>query len=176
MNKPIFIDFEASSINGYPIQVAYGSCEADLKCTLIRPLERWNNETWLWDYKAQALHGFSNHFINEYGINAITVARRMSEDLKGKSIYSDSAADMSWLLMLLNGVREMTGEMYHKPEFNLISKLLYEHKVPDDIAVKAQVEADRKFRSHGLVAHKADADTLKHIWTWEAIQGFLVNK
>jgi len=43
MNKPIFIDFEASS-NGYPIQVAYGSSEEGLKCILIKPLESWNNE------------------------------------------------------------------------------------------------------------------------------------
>jgi hypothetical protein len=34
VEAPIFIDFEASGINGYPIQVAYGTCEADLQCHL----------------------------------------------------------------------------------------------------------------------------------------------
>ena len=130
----------------------------------------------MWDYNAEDMHGFTKGYLNEYGINAATVAKEISEDLKGKTIYADNGVDMNWLLMLLDDVAELTGETYPEPGFKLISKLLYEHKVPADIAVKAQVEADKKFRSHGLVAHKADADTLKHIWTWEAIQGFMANK
>ena len=30
--KPIFMDFEASAINGNPVQFAYGSSEENLKC------------------------------------------------------------------------------------------------------------------------------------------------
>ncbi len=170
MEKPIFIDFEASSINGFPLQVAYGSCEEDLKYFLIKPLAEWNNEEHLWSFDSQEIHGFSKRYINEYGINPESVAREVSDDLNGKVIYADSKADMAWLNMLLNDVARLTGEDYPIPEFKLISTLAYEQKIPSSIAVKAQIMAEKKFKVYGLIAHKADSDTLKHIWTWNAIQ------
>lgn len=170
IEKPIFIDFEASSINGYPIQVAYGSCEEDLKCFLIKPLTSWNNAEHLWSFDSQEIHGFSKNHINEYGINAKSVAREVSDDLNGKAIYADSKADMTWLYMLLDDVARITCEDYPKPDFKLISTLAYEQKISSSIAVKAQIKAEEKFKAYGLIAHKADADVLKHIWTWEAVQ------
>lgn len=169
-HNPIFIDFEASSIQGFPVQVAYGTSESDLKCFLIKPLEIWNNATYMWDYNAQDIHGFSKNYINQYGINAETVAREVSEDLKGKTIYADNGADMNWLFMLLDDVAEFTGETYPEPSFKLIQTLLHELKVPSDTAYKASVMANEKFKARGLRPHKADNDTLKHIWTFEAIQ------
>lgn len=170
MEKPIFIDFEASSIQGFPIQIAYGTSEEDLKCFLIKPLPIWNNALYMWDYNAQDMHGFSKNYINQYGINTETVVREVSEDLKGKTIYADNGADMNWLLMLLDDVAEQTGETYPEPKFKLIQTLLYELKIPSDIAYEAGVLANEKFKSKGLVAHKADNDALNHIWTWESIQ------
>lgn len=175
-DKPVFIDFEASSINGFPIQVAYGTSESDLKCHLIKPLPIWNNAIYMWDYNAQDIHGFSKSYINEYGVNAETVAREVSENLKGKTIYADSGADLNWLYMLLDDVAERTGKSYPVPKFKLITKLMYEHRIPDEIGVKALKLAHEKFKSRGLVAHKADADTLKHIWTWEFIQELMQQK
>ncbi|WP_028486831.1 hypothetical protein [Thiomicrorhabdus chilensis] len=170
MEKPIFIDFEASAINGFPIEIAYGTSEEDLKCFLIKPLPVWNDADYLWDYNAQDMHGFSKNYINQYGINAETVARELSSDLKGKTVYADNGADLNWLLMLLDDVSEMTGETYPEPKFKLIHTLIHEQKIPNEIAYKAQIVASEKFREKGLTAHKADADTLKHIWTWEAVQ------
>lgn len=172
--NPIFIDFEASSITGFPIQVAYGSCEADLKCFLIKPLNHWNNAIHLWDYNAEDVHGFSKRYINEYGINAATVAREVSNDLQGKTVYSDSGLDQNWLYYLLDDVAKKTGEDYPAPKFKLIQNLLYENGVDDIAIVKAQVVANEKFKARGLSAHKADNDVLKHIWTWEVVQSFTV--
>lgn len=73
-NSPIFLDFEASGIQGLPIQIAYGSCEDDLQCHLIKPLSVWHEDESLWDYNAEDIHGFSKNYVNEYGVNAKTVA------------------------------------------------------------------------------------------------------
>lgn len=170
MEKPIFIDFEASSLEGFPIQVAYGSCEEGLKCFLIKPLSEWNQEEHLWSLVSQEIHGFSKNYINQYGINAQSVAIEVSNDLNGKTIYADSQADMRWLCMLLDDSARLTGIDYPKPEFKLISALVNEHKILSSTAVKAQIMAEKKFKARGLIAHKADADVLKHIWTWEALQ------
>ena len=173
--NPIFIDFEASSMQGFPIQVAYGSSEDNLKCFLIKPLPRWNNELYLWDYNAEDIHGFSKRYINEYGINAASVAQEVSNDLQGKVIYSDSKADLNWLYYLLDDVAEITGKEYSVPQHKLIQNLLFERKIDGALSAKAQGIANEKFKARGLRPHKADNDVLKHIWTWEAIQ-FLQNK
>lgn len=166
---PIFIDFEASAINGYPIQVAYGSSESDLKSHLIKPLEQWMNDESLWDENAEAIHGFSLSYLNIYGVNALSVAKEVSRDLQGKIIYSDSKADLTWLGWLFNDCAHLSGEQYEMPKFELIQKLVFENGFSDDQCYRAQILANEKFKSRGLVAHKADADTLKHIWTWEAL-------
>ena len=124
----------------------------------------------MWDFNAQEIHGFSKAYLKEYGINAATVAREVSEDLKGKTVYSDHGADQSWLFMLLDDVAEMTGETYPEPKFGLIRRLAYEHKIDPYFSMKAQMKAQNKFRERGLEPHKADNDTLMHIWTWEALQ------
>jgi hypothetical protein len=169
MDNPIFIDFEASSMQGFPIQVAYGSCEADLKCHLIKPLNHWNNAIYLWDFNAQDIHGFSKAYINDYGVNATTVAKEVSEDLKGKTIYADSGVDLFWLQYLLDDSAEVTGETYAEPRFKLINKLMYERGMDDIKAAKAMGLASERFRAKGLIAHKADNDVLRHIYTWEAL-------
>lgn len=164
------MDFEASSINGYPIQFAYGSSEEDLKCHLIKPLPVWDKADYMWDYNAEDIHGFSKNYLHEYGVNAATVAREICEDLKGKTVYSDHGADHNWFLMLIDDVAEMTGEEYPIPKFGLLRSLSREHRVDPYISIKAQIMAQNKFRERGLVYHKADNDTLMHIWTWEFIQ------
>lgn len=170
MNKPIFIDFEASSIQGFPIQVAYGTCEKNLKCLLIKPLDIWNNDTFMWDYNAEDMHGFSKEYLNQHGIDAALVARQISGELKNKTIYADNGIDLNWLFMLFDDVAEHNGESYIEPGFQLISKLYYQLGISSDLVMEAQVQANKKFRDRGLVAHQADADALKHIWTWEAIK------
>jgi hypothetical protein len=52
MGKGIFINFEASAMNGFPVQVAYGMSEADLKCFLMKPLDIWNDADYMWDFNA----------------------------------------------------------------------------------------------------------------------------
>ena len=174
--EPIFIDFEASSIQGYPVQVAYGSCEEDLKCFLIKPLEVWEKDDYLWDFNAQDIHGFSLNYLREYGLNAVSVAKEVSNDLQGKTIYSDSKVDLNWLYYLLDDVADITGETYPAPKHELIQHLIWQEKIDPYLSVKAQMMAKEKFLSRGLEYHKADNDTLLHIWTWKALQELLKEK
>jgi hypothetical protein len=167
MNKPIFIDFEASAMNGFPVQVAYGTSEADLKCFLVKPLKIWNDADYMWDFNAQDIHGFSKAFINTHGVDATEVARIVSEDLRGKTVNADSNADKFWLGLLLDDCAEVTGEMYAEPGFMLMQTRYFQDKISDVEVVYAKRFADAKLKERNLRPHQADNDVLRHIWLWE---------
>lgn len=72
--------------------------------------------------------------------------------------------------MLFDDVANETGEVYIAPKFKMIHILMHEHEIAPIVATKAQIAANEKFQSKGLIPHKADNDVLRHIWAWEAIQ------
>ena len=89
---PSFLDFEASSLDGYPIEVAISTGEGDIRSWLIRPTWRWTD----WSVKAEALHGISREMLARDGASVRDVARELNEALEDGVAYSDSPKYDGW--------------------------------------------------------------------------------
>ncbi len=81
-----FLDFEASSLDGYPIEVAISTADGRIRSWLIRPTWRWTD----WSTKAEALHGISREMLARDGASVRDVARDLDEALGDGVAYSDS--------------------------------------------------------------------------------------
>ncbi len=157
-------------MQGFPVQVAYGSSEDNVKTFEIKPLEVWQKDTYLWDYNAESMHGLYLDYLKQHGIDAISVAEKFSEDLKGQTVYADSNMDLNWLFMLLDDCAEITRHNYPMPAFQLISELYEALDFSDSQILKSYLLARQKFKSNGLSHHKANNDVLMHIWQWNLLR------
>lgn len=96
MKLPIFLDFEASSLNldSYPIEVAWSDENGEIESYLIRPEPEWTD----WDdYAENEIHGISREQLFDEGMPAEWIVGRMQGKLKNKSIYADGGAfDEVW--------------------------------------------------------------------------------
>ena len=104
--QPSFLDFEASSFDGYPIEVAISMPDGEIRSWLIRPARGWTD----WSAKAEALHGISRELLARDGVSASEVARELNALLTGRVVYTDSPDyDGRWCRLLF----EAAGEQMH---------------------------------------------------------------
>jgi hypothetical protein len=100
MQKPVFYDFEASGLDGYPIEVGWAFVDGQKRIvsdgSLILPDPRWNVAA-KWDEAAEQIHGISLKHLMEKGVPALQVAQRLNQALAGLSLYSDSLFDQKWM-------------------------------------------------------------------------------
>jgi len=92
---PCIIDFEASGLgpSSYPIEVAWSLSDGSIKEHLINPDTAPTAEDWTgWDWNSQAVHGLAREYLLAHGENALAVASRMNESLRGTKVYSDNVA------------------------------------------------------------------------------------
>jgi hypothetical protein len=63
---PVFIDFEASSLNkdSYPVEVAWVFEDGRSRSFLIRPAPGWTD----WSAEAEAIHGISRDQLDRDGV------------------------------------------------------------------------------------------------------------
>lgn len=112
--QPIFLDFEASSLDslGFPIEIAWGAEIDQVECWLIRPDESWNFEDG-WDGAAEKIHGIPADQVCELGKDAGWICDQMNAQLAGLTIYADGLPfDRLWLEQLFDaGERECTFEI-----------------------------------------------------------------
>lgn len=99
--NPVFYDCEASSLNGFPIEI--GWAQLDLRTGtvrseghLIRPPPDWDVHG-KWDDQSEELHGISLAALNAHGRPPDEIARRMNETLPGCELFADSPFDETWL-------------------------------------------------------------------------------
>jgi len=100
MEYPVFIDFEASSLNddSYPIEVAWNDPDGTITSILIKPHWSWTD----WDPNAEELHGIARAEIEQRGVPPEDVCRRISEVVTGR-MHSDAPAyDGHWLKRLFD--------------------------------------------------------------------------
>ena len=106
-----FLDFEASSIGGYPIEVGWARLPGKFKIAeaaivshgfLIRPDERWlADPDFRWDPAAEALHGISMNQLMAEGISREDACDRISQEFRHDAIYVDSITlDIHWMDVL----------------------------------------------------------------------------
>lgn len=161
MNKIAFLDFEASSMSGYPIEIGWAlvdRCSGALlgsEAHLIRPVEEWLSDDSLWDWRAEALHGIARSTLLEQGQPADVVAERALEVLGQPDVLvvADSVFDGRWLRNLLDAA-DM--ERAFPPRVADVAKAFEGEEVDErkfDVEMRAR---DRRQR-----LHRAEADALE---------------
>ncbi|CAA6603740.1 conserved hypothetical protein [Rhodospirillaceae bacterium LM-1] len=116
----IFLDFEASSFDGYPVEVGWAVVDHETGVItteghIIRPTQGWLDDTENWNPSAQKIHGLSLQDLEEHGESVQAVAKRMETALGGHlEIYSDNVAyDGFWMNQLAVAAGYMNGLDIH---------------------------------------------------------------
>jgi hypothetical protein len=114
---PIFYDCEASCIGGLPIEIGWAVVDMatgkiQSESYLVKPPSHWDMQP-VWDPDAEKLHGISLEQLIAHGHPPSEIARRMSDVLAGRELFSDSPVDdKRWLQMIF-------GEASAEPTFTI---------------------------------------------------------
>jgi hypothetical protein len=159
-SAPTMLDVEASGLgrNSYPIEVGFVLPDGHAYCTLVRPETHWTH----WDADAERLHRIPRAIIEERGLPALEVARKLNAQLAGQVVYSDGwANDYSWLGALFDAADLV-------PHFKLenLRKLLNESEADQWHVVKAQISSER-----GVQRHRASSDARLLQLTLQRLRG-----
>lgn len=108
MERFAFLDFEASGLQGFPIEVGWAIVKRatgqliSSEAHLIRPMEEWLDPA-LWSVEAERIHGITLRNLIDMGRPADNVAARVLEALDQPDllIVADSIFDGRWLQDLL---------------------------------------------------------------------------
>jgi len=158
IETPIFIDFEASSldlVSSYPIEVGICLPNGEVKSWLIKPHVMWRD----WSEKAARVHGISKEELQSDGLEISRVTRELNEILSGP-VYCDAwAFDSFWSHRLFKA-----GKV--KPIFELdsITSILK----PDEIDQWQDIRAGA-IEDLQLVRHRAANDALILHETWKRL-------
>lgn len=141
-DMPFIIDVEASGFGrgSYPIEVGFARPDGSVFSCLIRPEPDWEH----WDESAEEVHGIPRATLFEQGSSVQEVAKKLNEELEGKTVYTDSwGFDSSWLSLLFYhaGLRQLF-------RLETLSKLLSEKQIAIWSKVKQQVTTDLKIDRH----------------------------
>lgn len=97
------IDIEASGIHpdSYPIEIGIYDIddETQSRSWLITPHATWT----YWDYNAEEIHGLSRQYIEEDGLDALSVCMEVNEIISKENVYSDAPSyEIMWLVKLFD--------------------------------------------------------------------------
>jgi len=165
--SPVFFDCEASSLDGYIIEIgwAFLSVEGGIVSAahLVRPARGWKIRD-AWSAKSEKLHGVSLAYLREHGERPEDVARIMNGELAGRELFSDSSYDEAWLGQLF----EAAGI---EPTFTirrtLAPTLLTQAAALQGFDAARLREAQAKLESTRL--HRAEADALIWAQLWQMV-------
>jgi hypothetical protein len=169
---PVFYDCEASSFEGFPIEVGWAFADPDCGAIVseshlvIPPLEWAIMESW--DRGAQRLHGIALADLYQHGRRPAEVARRMNEALDGRGLFSDDRYDAVWLRLLFDAAG--LSPLFVIATTNareLIAQAATEHGLSDDACNRARALADAKEPCR----HRAEADARHLAVLWSIING-----
>lgn len=147
---PNIIDLEASGFGkkSYPIEVGFVLSNGDSYCSLIKPVDGWNN----WDKSAEQVHGINRDILLKAGKPVSEIALSMNNKLSGEIVYSDAwGNDSSWLGLLfdeanipmcfkMDSIRSILSEEqaanWHETKEKVIkSTVLKRHRASSDAAI-----------------------------------------
>jgi len=165
--SPVFFDCEASSLDGYIIEIgwAFLADDGDIESAahLVRPPWNWKIRD-AWSAKSEKLHGVSLDHLRAHGERPDDVARIMNSALARRELFSDSPYDEAWLRQLF----EAAGM---EPTFTIrrtLAPALVEQTALDrgfDLARlrDAQIQAELNRR------HRAEEDALLWARLWRMV-------
>lgn len=168
--KPVFIDFEASSLSGfsYPIEVAWGSGVDDIHSCLISPSQC--HDCIDWDNDSELLHGLTRRQLVEKGLPMDEVCDRLNGAMQGRQVYSDANGyDNLWLEKLFHAAGR------GRPGFAIrhVDELLCERLAPLMVhrreLVAALEELHREARAKVPRQHRAGWDVRFLIALWDMV-------
>lgn len=147
------IDIEASGFGrqSYPIEVGYVRDDGQSWCSLVLPAGDWLH----WDTQAERVHGISRAALQQHGRPVHEVARRLNDDLAGRTVYCDGwAHDYAWLARLFDSAGLV-------PRFKLesVNVLLNEARLAQLDGVRHQA-----FGALGIARHRASSDARALQW------------
>ena len=147
---PIFIDFEASSldlIESYPIEVGICMPNGETHSWLIKPHVLWKD----WSRKAAKIHGISREELEENGTECVEVANALNNLLGDVLVYCDAwTFDSFWLHRLFK-----TSGLKHSFHIESISALLNDTQIE-----RWQDVHNQTIKEMALERHRASNDAL----------------
>jgi len=155
---PVFIDFEASSLDliaSYPIEVGICLPDGETKSWLIKPHVIWSD----WSEKSARIHGIPKQELQTKGLDISRVVTELNALLKGP-VYCDAwTFDSFWLHRLFKAGKT-------QPAFQLdsISSILNETQIDQWQDIREQVITESN-----LVTHRAANDARILHQTWKRI-------
>ena len=156
--SPVFIDFEASSldlVSSYPIEVGVCFPNGETQSWLIKPHVLWKD----WSEKAARIHGISRDKLLAEGHEISEVVAALNRILKG-TVYCDAwAFDSFWLHRLYK-----TAKVEPSFEMDSITSILTSKQIDRWQDVREGVINELK-----VVRHRAANDALILHKTWQAI-------
>lgn len=145
---PVFYDFEASGLNGFPIEIGWAyahnkSASIVAEGHLIRPAIEWHTAA-DWDTDAEGLHGLTLDLLMREGKPAHSVASRLNEALRNRSLFADSPFDEGWLIQLFDaaGLSPTFQVRRTAPEI-LARQFAADHRLPSAAVDQAIASAQR---------------------------------
>jgi hypothetical protein len=168
---PCFLDVEATGFGpeSYPIEIAWSDEHGEIHRCLIdpTPIATWTH----WDAEAERVHGIDRERLTRNGWAPDYVATRLTDDLGGKTIYTDAPDyDARWVGVLFSAVgQNMPFRFEHIDEL-----LLTILRKPEDAVWQAMVRIDELKREVGAVSsgkHSAGYDVGYLLQLWRRANG-----
>ena len=133
---PVFYDFEASGLDGFPIEVGWASIGAQKNILsgswLIKPDPAWDLAA-KWDKQAEEIHHISLAQVMAKGTPVRQVAAALNQTLAGRDLYSDSTFDQKWMGQLFEAAGfKRSFHLKDKPAPTLIDELRAERGFTED--------------------------------------------
>ena len=167
--QPVFFDCEASSLDGYIIEIGWAFVEKDGEnivsaAHLIRPAPEWKIK-YAWSAKSERLHGISLAHLREHGRPVEEIASVMNSELVDRELFSDDCKyDERWLLQVFDAAGvDPTFTIRRTDARTLLEQAATDRNFDLTRLNQAREEALRNRR------HRADADALIWAELWRMV-------
>jgi hypothetical protein len=165
---PVFYDVEASSLDGFPIEIGWARADVASGTILsegylIRPPPDWDISG-TWDPAAASHHRIPIDDLSRKGRPVLEIARRMNQTLAGSELFADSPFDEPWLRQLFDAAGI-------DPDFSIrrTDPAVLIGRLAGDRAIYAA--AKRKALRDSPQIHRAEADARHWAMVWSIIAG-----
>lgn len=157
----IFLDFEASGMAGFPIEVGFCLVGPDrsmrAEARLIRH-DPWLDQVERWEWRAEEIHKIDRASLMEFGQPPAAVMAWLNNQLAGMVAVADSTKDKEWLDQLA----EVAGI---SPTFGLIDDVTKALRGPEMANGKPLENLWQEAERICPKTHRADQDA-RHLATW----------